>query len=197
MKRLEWYNEPDKWEIINGSSLSMFVTPKTDFWRKTHYGFTVDDGPFCYLKVGGEFEANVKITGDYTSRFDQMGLMIRKDEKSWIKTGVEFVNNRIHLSAVVTLKMSDWSVVELNENPKSVWMKVVRIADSIKISYSLNNEEFTMLRLAYFPENTPVKVGLMAASPDGDGFQALFENFEIIHLPDSERKKWLKDNVES
>ncbi len=194
MKKIEWYNEPDKWEMTDDSSLSMFVTPNTDFWRKTHYGFTVDDGPFGYLNVGGEFEANLKITGEYKSRFDQMGLMIRKDEKNWIKTGVEFVNEKINLSAVVTLKRSDWSVVELKEKPKSVWLKVLRIEDSIKIMYSLNNQDFTMMRLAYFPENTPVMVGMTAASPDGNGFQAYFEDFEVVHLPDSRRKKWLENN---
>ncbi len=162
----------------------MFVTPNTDFWRKTHYGFTVDDGPFCYLEVGGEFEAKVKITGEYKNRFDQMGLMIRKDEKNWIKTGIEFVNNEINLSAVVTIKRSDWSIVELIDNPKSVWLKVIRIEDAIQIMYSINNQDFILMRLAYFPENTPVMVGLTAASPDGKGFQALFENFEITHTPD-------------
>ena len=135
MKKMQWFNEPDKWELINDSSLSMFVTPNTDFWRKTHYGFTVDDGPFCYLNVGGEFEANVKITGEYKTRFDQMGLMIRKDEKNWIKTGVEFVDKKMNLSAVVTLERSDWSVMKLEEKPKSVWLKVLRIEDSIKIMY--------------------------------------------------------------
>lgn len=196
MKKFQWFNEPDQWEMINDSSLSMFVTPYTDYWRKAHYGFTVDDGPFCYLNVGGEFEANVKITGEYQNRFDQMGLMIRKDEKNWIKTGVEFVDGIINLSAVVTRKKSDWSVVPIPENPKSIWLKAKRIGDAVEIMYSLNNQDFTMMRLAYFPKNTPVMVGLTAASPDGDGFKALFEDFEVIHLPDSERKKWLKNNME-
>lgn len=125
-----------------------------------------------------------------------MGLMIRKDEKHWIKTGVEFVDDKINLSAVVTLERSDWSIVSLEEKPTTVWLKVLRRADSIKITYSLNGKDFSMIRLAYFPENTPVMVGLTAASPDGEGFQALFENFEIIHLPDARRLKWLKDNLE-
>jgi len=196
MKQLQWFNEPDKWERIDENSLAMFVTPFTDFWRKTHYGFTVDDGPFCYLNVGGEFEATVKITGAYQTRFDQMGLMIRKDEKNWIKTGVEFVDEKINISAVVTLERSDWSVIALEEKPKSVWLKVIRIADSVKIMYSLNAKDFAMIRLAYFPENTPVMVGLTAASPDGKGFEALFEDFELSHLPDAIRQKWLKENTE-
>jgi len=39
-------------------------------------------------------------------------------------------------------------------------------------------------------------VGMMAASPDGDGFDALFEDFSIKHLPDIRRKEWLNNNKE-
>ena len=166
MKKMQWFNEPNKWNIINDSSMSMYVTPNTDFWRKTHYGFTVDDGPFYYAMIGGEFEMNVKIIGAYKSRYDQMGAMIRIDEKTWIKTGVEYVNQRINLSAVVTHQNSDWSVIELKEKPDSVWLKITRRLDAIEIKYSLNNKEFIMMRLAYFPDNIPVMVGLTAASPD-------------------------------
>jgi regulation of enolase protein 1 (concanavalin A-like superfamily) len=37
-------------------------------------------------------------------------------------------------------------------------------------------------------------VGMMAASPDGNGFKAVFEDFEIKHLPDLKRKQWLENN---
>jgi len=191
---MQWFNEPDKWEIISENAMSMFVTPKTDFWRKTHYGFTVDDGPFYYASLGGEFQLKVKIKGAYESRYDQMGIMVRIDEKTWIKTGVEYVNNKINLSAVVTHNHSDWSIVELEQKPDAVWLEVTRRLDSIEIKYSLDNTDFKLMRLAYFPDNIPVMVGLTAASPDGHGFDALFEDFKIKHLSDKRRSDWLKQN---
>lgn len=75
MKKMQWLNEPKEWGVEK-QSLSMFVTPNTDYWRITHYGFTVDDGPFYYTTRGGEFEVKVKITGEYKTRYDQMGLML-------------------------------------------------------------------------------------------------------------------------
>lgn len=51
-----------------------------------------------------------------------------------------------------------------------------------------------MMRNAYLQDNTPVKVGFMAASPDGDRFKATFENFSVKHLPDQRRLEWLKKN---
>ena len=50
-----------------------------------------------------------------------------------------------------------------------------------------------MCNLAYFPENKSAMVGMMAASPDGKGFKAIFENFKIKHLPDERRLKWLEE----
>lgn len=190
---MQWFNQPKKWSLSKGT-LTMFVTPKTDYWRFTHYGFTVDDGPFCYETVGGEFEVKVKITGDYKTRFDQMGLMLRIDERTWIKTGVEYINEKINISVVVTNDKSDWSVLELDNKPKFVWLKAIRKLDAIELLYSLDDKKFTMLRLTYFPVNSPVMVGMMGASPDGEGFVAKFENFTIHHVPDTRRLKWLENN---
>jgi uncharacterized protein len=193
MDKMQWLNQPKNWSFEN-NKLSMFVTAKTDFWRITHYGFIIDDGPFFYETLGGEFEAKVKITGDYKARYDQMGLMLRIDEKTWIKTGIEFVNNKINISAVITNEKSDWSVIEIQNNPKSLWLKVVRKLDAVEIFYSFDDEIYTMMRLAYFPDNVPVMVGMTAASPDGNGFDAMFEEFETKHIPDTRRLKWLENN---
>ena len=82
--KMQWFNEPDQWEIKD-NVLSMSVTPQSDYWRISHYGFTVDDAPFYYATYGGEFEAKVKVTGDYKVRFDQAGLMLRIDMKTILK----------------------------------------------------------------------------------------------------------------
>ena len=55
---MTWFNEPEKWSVDNGT-LTMQVTGQSDYWRVSHYGFTVDDGPFLYTERGGEFEAKV------------------------------------------------------------------------------------------------------------------------------------------
>ncbi len=48
------------------------------------------------------------------------------------------------------------------------------------------------MRNAWLQDNIPVKVGFMAACPDGNGFNAKFEHFEVKHLPDMRRLEWLK-----
>lgn len=193
LEKMQWFNEPAKWDIKN-NTLTMQVTPKSDYWRISHYGFTVDDAPFYYTTYGGEFEAKVKITGAYKVRFDQMGLMLRIDEKNYIKTGVEFVDGKFNISTVVTHEKSDWSVTTLDKAPPFVWIKVVRRLDAVEVFYSYDDKTYVMTRNAPLQDNTPVMVGLMAACPDGNGFEAKFENFKVTHLPDQRRLEWLKDH---
>lgn len=195
LEKMQWFNEPAEWSVKN-DRLTMFVTPKTDYWRVSHYGFTVDDAPFYYATYGGEFEVKVRISADYKVRFDQSGLMLRIDHENYIKTGIEFVDGKYNLSSVVTHKKSDWSVIPLNSTPKYVWLKAVRRLDAIEIFYSFDDKEYIMMRNAPMQDNVPMMVGLMGACPDGNGFSATFDHFTVKHLPDQRRTAWLKENAE-
>lgn len=196
LDRMQWFNEPENWSISN-NTLMMDVTPQSDYWRISHYGFTVDDAPFLYTMRGGEFEVKVRISGEYKVRFDQAGLMLRIDKENYIKTGIEFVDGKYNLSTVVTHKTSDWSVIELDEPVEYIWIKAVRRLDAVEIFYSFDDKDYIMMRNCWLQDNTPVMVGMMAASPDGSGFKAKFDNFRITHLPDQRRCEWLKNNQES
>jgi uncharacterized protein len=192
---MQWFNEPSKWKIED-NKLSLEVTPKSDYWRATGYGFVVDDGPFYYTTRGGEFEVQVKIAGNFKTRYDHLGLMLRIDEKHWIKTGMEFVDGKYNFSTVITNDFSSWNVIALPNKPEFLWVKALRKKDYVEIYYSLDGKSYVLSNMAYFPEQKPAMVGMMAASPDGDGFNAVFENFKIVHQPDTRRLEWLEQNKE-
>ena len=122
--------------------------------------------------------------------------MLRIDAENYIKAGVEFVDGKFNLSTVVTHGTSDWSIIPQDGAVPFVWIKVVRRLDAVEIFYSFDDKEYVMMRNAWLQDNTPVMVGLMAASPDGEGFEAKFENFSVKHLPDMRRMEWLKRNAE-
>ena len=195
LESMQWFNEPESWSIKN-NQLTMQVTPQSDYWRISHYGFTVDDAPFLYTTRGGEFEVKVKIAGDYKVRFDQAGLMLRTDKENYIKAGIEFVDGKYNISCVVTHHTSDWSVITLDKSIDYIWIKAVRRLDAVEIFYSFDDKNYTMMRNCHLADNTPVMVGMMAACPDGKGFEARFEGFKITHLPDLRRLEWLKKNQE-
>lgn len=194
LEKMNWFNEPAQWNI-DGNTLTMAVTPQSDYWRISHYGFTVDDAPFYWAEYGGEFEAKVKISGDYKVRFDQAALMLRIDHENYIKAGIEFVDGKYNLSAVVTHHTSDWSVITLDKPVPYIWIKAVRRLDAVEIFYSFDDVNYTLMRNAWMQDNTPMKVGVMGACPDGTGFNATFENFTVKHLPDQRRLQWLQNNA--
>lgn len=193
LEKMNWFKEPAKWNI-EGNTLTMSVTPQSDYWRISHYGFTVDDAPFYWAEYGGEFEAKVKISGDYKVRFDQAGLMLRIDHENYIKAGIEFVDGKYNISAVVTHHTSDWSVITLDKPVPYIWIKAVRRLDAVELFYSFDDKEYVLMRNAWMQDNIPMKVGVMGACPDGTGFNAKFEHFIVKHLPDQRRLQWLNNN---
>ena len=122
--------------------------------------------------------------------------MIRIDKENWLKAGIEYVGGKYNLSCVVTHHTSDWSVISLDKPVDFVWIKAVRRLDAIEIFYSFDDMTFTMMRNCWMQDNTPVMVGLVTACPDGEGFKAKFENFQVKHLPDQRRLEWLKAHAE-
>lgn len=176
--QMQWYNEPPVWEVKD-EAIAVTSGAKTDFWRETHYGFIRDNGHFFYQQIQGDFIAEVKVTGQYHDLYDQAGLMVRSDELNWLKCGIEFVDGVQQISAVVTRNYSDWSVVPMPQNPSTTWIRVTRRGTAIEVEYSLNGTEYTMLRLAYLTPVETLNVGVMCASPEGNGFQMSFENFQI------------------
>ncbi|CAF1086706.1 unnamed protein product [Rotaria sp. Silwood1] len=182
-----WFNEPKKWSI-NGSTINVHTDGKTDFWRKTHCGFERDNGHFYYRSFSGDqsITATVNVRGKYNTLYDQGGLMLRIDEKNWIKCGVEYVDGNQFASVVVTVNgWSDWSVVPIN-SPDVLKLRVKREKEGVHIEYGEGeNGEFKMMRLAYFPlidKSQPLMVGIMCASPGDDtqGFDVSFEELNIM-----------------
>lgn len=180
---LRWLNEPKRWGQ-DGDTLVVTTDPKTDFWRHTHYGFVRDSGHAYLREVEGNFTAEVTFVGDYAAQYDQAGLMVRLDERSWLKTGVEWVDDQPLLSAVVTRDFSDWSVLPVPGGLSGgVRLRVKREGTAFTVHYALQDGAFELLRLAYLPAETRVQVGPMCASPEGSGFATRFSGFQLRSNP--------------
>ena len=111
LSRMTWMNPPAS-EHYSEGVLTVRSKGKTDFWRKTFYGYVTDNGHFMHLPMVGEFTLQARINGNYSALYDQAGLMVRLDEKHWMKCGSEFVEGKRWASVVVTHDFSDWSTME-------------------------------------------------------------------------------------
>lgn len=178
ISRMRWMNEPAS---VNraGNKLVVRSRPKTDFWRKTFYGYITDNGHFFHLTAEGDFTLQARIGGDYAALYDQAGLMVRLDAENWMKCGTEFFDGKRHASTVFTRDFSDWSTMPDLSDSGAVWWRAARKKDSIETSCSPDGKQFTMARQGYFPPQVKVEVGIMCAAPEGPGFEAVFDGLRL------------------
>lgn len=180
---MEWLNEPPEWRD-DGARLVVRTGANTDFWRETHYGFVRDSGHLRHAAAPGDFTAEATFGGAYGTLYDQAGLMVRLDERNWVKAGVEFVDGRRLLSCVVTRGFSDWSLVAGQDAPEAVRLRLRREGTALHVEWrpgagnGTDARTYAPLRLAYFPAG-PAAVGPMCCSPERGGFEAWFEDFRV------------------
>ena len=174
---MHWLGEPPEWTVEN-DLLHVTTGERTDFWRETHYGFVRDNGHFLYAEAEGDFSAKVTFSARYEHLYDQAGLMLRLDERRWVKAGVEYSDGKRLLSTVVTRERSDWSVTSLPDNTDEVTLRLTRRGGALLVQ-ALRGGHFDLLRLADFPSSNPVQVGIMCCTPERAGLKATFRDFRV------------------
>ncbi len=175
---MQWLHEPGEWSE-EGLTLTVRSDPQTDFWRITNSGAIRDNGHFYYESVPGNFTALARVRGEFNSRYDQLGLMIRSSPKQWMKCGLEYVEGVRYASVVVTREQSDWSVQDVTSGPEELWFRVRREEGTLLVAFSEDGAHFHLLREAYLSTVDDVEVGMMCASPEGGGFTARFTGFAV------------------
>ena len=111
MTSWKWLNPPSGLTISQGR-VSFTTSPKTDYWHPPDR--VAANGHFYYTKAALPFDYGIHVQctvqGDWNTKYDQAGIMVRKSAEQWIKAGVEFVNGKPYLrspsSIVLTIQLS-------------------------------------------------------------------------------------------
>ena len=186
--RLRWHNPPMKWSLEN-SCLVVQPEAKTDFWQKTHYGFSADNGHLLYLEVEGDIVLSTRVRFYPAHQYDQAGLMAYFSPECWLKTSVEYeLDEPSKLGAVVTNRgYSDWSTQDFPAGVSEVELRLRREGSDIIVEYCMAGataeavKAWTQIRMAHLdasPE-TPMRGGLYACSPIEAGYRAEFDYLRI------------------
>ncbi|MCO7510494.1 DUF1349 domain-containing protein [Serratia fonticola] len=172
-----WINEPEQWQCDNGK-LSVVTNDKTDFWQKTWYGFERFSGHIFATDVSEDFTFQVKVCADFTTLYDQAGLMFMTDDRHWLKAGIEFNDGAPAIGSVLTLKNSDWATGTFTGDPREFWLRLTRKGNSLRLQYSTEGHHWPLLRLCYFPQG-PAKIGVMCCTPERRGLSVDFLNITL------------------
>jgi uncharacterized protein len=175
-----WLNPPPQWSEHDGT-LRVVTASETDFWNRTFYGFTHDNGHLRWTEVSGDFTASVVVSADYEALYDQAGLMVLVDERTWMKCGIEHTDGAPHFSTVATRDdFSDWSQQPmLDLARRRLGVRITRHGEALRVQYRTEGAAWTMARLAMLPMADAVRVGPMCCSPTRSGLTVTFEHFSV------------------
>ena len=176
---MEWLNEPASWQR-NGDVLRVSVDPGTDFWRATGYGYVHDNGHVYGDRLPGDLDVSVRIRGAFASQYDQAGIMLRADEETWLKTGLEFFEGRPRLSTVLTAGWSSWMVADLPPGTDEVTLRVSRRGDAVEVRYTAGDGAAELAALVFLPPDREMLAGIMCAAPEGTGFSVAFNDLRVV-----------------
>ncbi|CAG9790154.1 unnamed protein product [Diatraea saccharalis] len=178
LKEFKWLNEPKVWCLESNSVVQVTTDDKTDFWQGTWYNFHFNTGHVFGVEIKDDFTFEVCVEADFTTLYDQAGLMIYVDEKHWLKTGIEYNDGQPMISSVLTKQTSDWATGLFMGDPRKFWMRLTKTRDVVCVKYSNDNVTWNLLRLCQFPEGKYF-VGPMCCSPQRAGLVVKFSQFSI------------------
>lgn len=178
LKNGRWLNEPTE---TNATDVELFVTTdaNTDFWRETHYGFVRDSGHFYAFRADCDFTAQVRVQAHFEHLYDQAGLMVRLDERRWVKTGIEFSDGYGLLGSVLTDETSDWATGRYDGNPSDFWIRVTVQSGVLRIQASGDGQTWPLVRLCPFPKADHYLVGPMCCTPERAGLEVRFTEWQL------------------
>lgn len=175
-----WLNMP-QFSISDGV-LTLVTSPDTDFWQRTHYGFSRDNGHALVREVMTDFVMSVHTKFHPHMQYDQCGLIVRIDEDNWLKASVEYESpSHSRLGSVVTnLGYSDWATVDVTEPVNSMHYRIRRTGADFIIEYSRSGTTFHQQRIARLHKaETKLLAGIYACSPKEGSFEASFSDFTL------------------
>ena len=179
-----WLNESGI-EQEDGRIVIM-APPKTDFFRgsleECEEGFLPDvlsNAPFYYTELEGDFVMTVKVSHAFTDVYDSASIMVMKDLECWAKACFEYTDFGTHaVVSVVTNGYSD-DANGCDLEGDTAWLKACRVGNNFSFHYSLDGENFRMMRQFYLPAGPSVKAGLLAQAPQGNGGRRVYEHLSI------------------
>ena len=176
----QWLNES---RMISANGEVAIVAPAETDWfnnpipdAQGQYSAPVANAPFYYTEVEGDFVFSAKVRPHHRYVYDACALMVIEDEFTWAKAAFEKSDfGTTAAVCVATDRISD-DANGCDITRESVWLKICRVGDVFSVLYSLDGQEYHMVRLFHLPVKKSVKVGLEAQSPAGQGGLRFFSD---------------------
>ncbi len=170
-----WLNPPAT-TAVDGDHLLVTAAEGSDLWQETGYGFRRDSGHALLGPFAEGTAVEVSFLVDYDQLYDQAGVLVRVDERTWVKAGVEISDGAPQLGAVVTRESSDWSMAPVRDwAGAEVTVRASWSSGALTLRARRSGEDrWRMLRLAPLPAGVTASAGPYCCAPERSGLTVRF-----------------------
>ncbi len=163
---------------VDGDDLLVTAARGSDLWQSTYYGFQRDSGHALLAPFHPGQAVEVSFLLDYDTLYDQAGLLVRVNERTWVKAGVEISDGVPQLAAVVTHGVSDWSTGEVAEWAGHVVTIRASWARDALVLRARTDAGWRMFRLVPFPAASAT-AGPYCCAPEREGLTVRFTDWRV------------------
>ncbi|HEX5332240.1 MAG TPA: DUF1349 domain-containing protein [Cellulomonas sp.] len=166
--------------VADGVELT--AAPRADLFLDPG-GFDVaPDAERFLASVSGDFQLRARVSVDFRSTFDSGVLIGYVDESTWFKICAEL--DPVGVPRVVSVVTRDGASDDSNGSPLSqgsAHLRISRLGRAFALHTSDTGESWNLVR--YFalgiPDDRPIKIGMLAQSPTGEGTVVRFEDVQF------------------
>jgi regulation of enolase protein 1 (concanavalin A-like superfamily) len=167
---------------VSWRGVTLTSGPRADLFLDPQGSDDPPDAERFVAPVEGSFQLSARTTVDFKNTFDSGVLIGYVDESTWFKLCAELdPEGTARVVSVVTRQGASDDSNGWPMNGPSVYLRIARLGRAFALHASDDGDSWSLVR--YFslgiPDDQPVKVGMLAQSPTGEGTTVRFENLRF------------------
>lgn len=164
--KLYWENKPVSFtKMPNG--FTIVAGEKTDMFRDPNVTYNTDNAPKLLFQPDDDFVLTTAIQQSFANKWDGGAVVLKADSLNWIKFCFEkdYKGKRRVVSVVTKNISDDCNSAEINSN--KVFYKMAKAGNVITLYYSMDGQDWMLIRHLQFDTPAGFEVGFLAQSPLG------------------------------
>lgn len=185
-KPLSWIHAPVDYKLTR-TGIAIKVPGKTDKYIAAGGGYAPDSATrLVFDDSDRDFVFSVRVSHKFASVWDSGGLVVEQDATHWFK--FEFERDYTGAHRVVSVVTKDFSDDDnsIAIDSDTAYLEVARTGDAFYLYASQDGKSWYLVRAFNFKSAGPLKAGLIAQCPNGNGATLHFSDvkYTATHIKD-------------
>ncbi|MFB7282845.1 DUF1349 domain-containing protein [Streptomyces hydrogenans] len=176
---LDWVVPPASWSF-DGDVLTVTAVARTDLFTDPLDGSRRQDAALALtVPPEGDWQWSARLRVDLRDAWDAGALLVHADDEHWAKLTFERApDGTPGVFSVVTRGRSD-DAIAAPVAVDALWLRISRTGERFAFHSSVDGLRWSLVRQFTLGGPAPVRVGIGAQSPVGEGCRADFDSLRL------------------